>query len=557
MPKQVESRKSKVKSLPLLLFFFLLFFGRGFLAHASDWKVDTWVGTIADDVNLPNVFTRSTFATALEDARDVAVDSNRNVYITERHRIIRVNSLGTLQVVAGTTAAGDSVGIGEETRFQSPRGISFDVAERYLYIADSLNRKIKRLDTFSQTVATFYSFSSFEPYDIALDNEGWVYVVGNSSNMINNGPKVYRISPDGFSLTTYAGSSSYCTDANPVNCNSLANQGPLTAKFISPIRSITINRDNGNLFVADDDYIRLVTSEVVGTLVNDDNSLTQFSEPQGLSTDAEGNVYLADTGNSQLWKISPDGELSEFMGGEGGYVDGALLAARVNQPKGLVVAPSGNLFITDGGNMRVRRVFQENPPTPTFTHTPTSSSSSSDPTDTPTIYSTPNRGIYKAQWISQTTGIGGGNAPIRIHPGKSANIIARFKNRGTSTWFKDTARDDFVAFYVYKDPVYSTPREYNNPLSPNFGRSYFANALWGRSFDGKTEYARAATLDQDALYPGETGTFAFTFTAPPGAPPTIHREDLSLAYGPYWMPNPYNGDPKNVAHVWFPLEIVE
>lgn len=203
------------------------------------------------------------------------------------------------------------------------------------------------------------------------------------------------------------------------------------------------------------------------------------------------------------------------------------------------------------------------PPASHTTATPT-------PTSAPKSTAPAQFGSFEAKWISQTQGTGSGeNAPHLLKPGESVTIEAVFQNTGDTTWYNDTTRDDYIGFYVYKDPLYSTPLSYNDPTNANYGSSYFFSTDWGPSFNQQTSYARAALLQESAVAPGELGHFLFSFHAPTDAvpnanqddPSTLHseyyyREDLTLAYGPNWMTNRTNGDPWKRAHVWFPLRVI-
>ncbi len=198
----------------------------------------------------------------------------------------------------------------------------------------------------------------------------------------------------------------------------------------------------------------------------------------------------------------------------------------------------------------------------------------------PTSIATPTDG-YRAKWVTQTQGSvpvpGQSFSAFQLHAGESAQISAEFLNAGSTTWYADTSRNDFVGFYVYKDPLYSTPLERNNPTNTLFGTSYFANATWGPNFVKTQNFTRAAVVQQASVAPGQTGKFVFTFTAPTSAVPNddfdnpatkqsefYYREDLTLATGPNWMLAncawgkgiDCTGDPLGFSHVWFAIRII-
>jgi len=84
----------------------------------------------------------------------------------------------------------------------------------------------------------------------------------------------------------------------------------------------------------------------------------RFNAPEGVAVDASGNVYVADSGNSTIRKITPAGEVTTLAGvaGQTGSADGTGAAARFNGPKGLAVGPSGNVFVADTANHAIRVV---------------------------------------------------------------------------------------------------------------------------------------------------------------------------------------------------------
>lgn len=84
----------------------------------------------------------------------------------------------------------------------------------------------------------------------------------------------------------------------------------------------------------------------------------RFNEPWGLAADASGNIYVADAGNNTIRKISANGTVSTFAGATGtaGSADGPGTAARFNHPQGLAVDLAGNVYVADTGNHIVRKI---------------------------------------------------------------------------------------------------------------------------------------------------------------------------------------------------------
>ena len=86
--------------------------------------------------------------------------------------------------------------------------------------------------------------------------------------------------------------------------------------------------------------------------------IARFDRPTGLALDAQGALYVADTGNNRIRKILPDGQTATLAGGEIGYADGPALQARFNAPCGVCAAPDGALYVADTGNHCIRKIWK-------------------------------------------------------------------------------------------------------------------------------------------------------------------------------------------------------
>ncbi len=126
----------------------------------------------------------------------------------------------------------------------------------------------------------------------------------------------------------------------------------------------------GNVYVADagNHTIRKITSAgVVSTLAgtagnsgfaDGTGSAAQFSTPTGVAVDANGTVYVADTGNHLIRKITRFGVVSTLAGFplSAGSADGVAAAARFSSPKGVAVDTNGNVYVADTGNHTIRKI---------------------------------------------------------------------------------------------------------------------------------------------------------------------------------------------------------
>jgi sugar lactone lactonase YvrE len=139
------------------------------------------------------------------------------------------------------------------------------------------------------------------------------------------------------------------------------------AAFFDSPQGITVGAD-GNIYVADsfNSAIRKVTTAGDVTTLSGNGEIgyvdgpiatAQFYAPQSLVTDASGNIYVADYGNNNIRKITPAGVVSTFAGsGDAGYTDGTGTKATFNSPRGLAIDGSGNIFVADMGNNLIRKI---------------------------------------------------------------------------------------------------------------------------------------------------------------------------------------------------------
>jgi len=84
-----------------------------------------------------------------------------------------------------------------------------------------------------------------------------------------------------------------------------------------------------------------------------------FHNPTGIGVDSKGNIIVADCYNDMIRKISPDGQVTVLAGHKGGYVDGMGTVAKFNQPDGLAIDENDNVYVCDTGNYRIRKITAE------------------------------------------------------------------------------------------------------------------------------------------------------------------------------------------------------
>jgi serine/threonine-protein kinase len=292
----------------------------------------------------------------------VAVDASGNVYVAdyENHKIRKITSTGVVTTFAGSGANGSVDATGTLASFAYPSAVAVDVSGN-VYVADAGNNKIRKITPagvvttlagsgIADSVNATGTLASFDtPSGIAVDASGNVYV-GDTWN-----DKIRKITPTGV-VTNFAGSGT----AGSVNAT-----GTL-ASFNRP-NSVAID-GSGNVYVADqtNNKIRKITSAgVVTTLagsgtqgsVDATGALASFYSPIGVAVDASGNVYVADTWNNEIRKITSAGVVTTFAGsGTSGSVDATGTLASFASPVGVAVDGSGNVYVADQSNDKIRKI---------------------------------------------------------------------------------------------------------------------------------------------------------------------------------------------------------
>ena len=301
----------------------------------------------------------------------VAVDGAGNAYVSDsgNNTIRKITPDGVVTTIAGNPAQSGSLdGTNNAALFSSPRGVAVDSATNiYVASGDSTIRKLTPIGT-NWVVTTLAgtadqngsvdgtgSAARFHfPYGIAVDNAGNLYAMDRSNDDIR------KISPVGTNwvVTTFAGTSGQAGSADGAGA---------AAQFYQP-HGLAVDSST-NIYVADfgNLAIRKIspagTNWVVTTLAgstgvsgtNDGiGSAALFSQMLDVAVDAAHNVYVADTGNFTIRKITPGGVVTTLAGkaGQQGSLDATGSAARFGDPDGLASDAAGNLYVADGPSIR-------------------------------------------------------------------------------------------------------------------------------------------------------------------------------------------------------------
>ena len=295
---------------------------------------------------------------------DVVVDAAGTFYVANAsdHTIQTITPAGVVSTFAGSPGNfGSADGTGGAARFRVPRGLGIDTAGN-VYVADTVNTLIRKISpagvvstlagsTGGSVDGTGSAARFGQPWDAAVDSAGNVYV-SDSSNVT-----IRKITPAGV-VTTLAGLAGSAGTAD----------GTGSAARFGNVTGIAVDAA-GNVYVCDNaNTIRKITptgdvttfaglANAVGS-ADGAGSAARFQDPQGVAVDAAGNVYVSDTANRTIRKITPAGVVSTLAGlaGASGNVDAAGSAARFGRPRGLTVDPAGNVYVADTDNNSIRKI---------------------------------------------------------------------------------------------------------------------------------------------------------------------------------------------------------
>jgi len=288
----------------------------------------------------------------------VATDTSDNIYATDsgNNTIRKITPAGVVTTLAGTAGmTGSSDGVGAAARFWGPQGVATDSAGN-VYVADLGNLTIRKITpegvvttlagaagVYGSNDGTGAAARFHEPRSVATDNAGNVYVADTGNDTIR------KITPEG-TVTTLAGTTGMQDSIDGMGA---------AARFNFPYGVATDNA--GNVYVADtgNDTIRKITPARVVTTsagmagaagsTDASGAAARFNHPTGAATDSTGNVYVADFGNVTIRKITPEGVVTTLAGTAGmqDSIDGMGAAARFEGPVGVATDGAGNIYVAD------------------------------------------------------------------------------------------------------------------------------------------------------------------------------------------------------------------
>jgi uncharacterized protein (TIGR03437 family) len=312
----------------------------------------------------------------LNGPQGLAIDTEGNLYVADSlNNVVRMVSGGIITTVVGNGTAGYSGdgGLAVNAQLNGPNGMTIDKSDN-LYIADTSNNLVRQVALPSGTIVTFagvlypgysgdlYAATAaqmYGPTDVAVDSSGNVYIADTGNGLIR------QVATTG-DISTYAGSTSGATTGITLGDGGAADMAILNQPVGVAVDSA------GNLYISEfgDARIREVTvtkliiNTIAGTgaygFFGDGSKATSalMAGPRGISLDSSGNIYVADFWNDRVRKIS-SGTMSTIAG-DGVYSSsgdgGPAALAQLNTPRGVAVDPAGNVYVADTLNYRVRQI---------------------------------------------------------------------------------------------------------------------------------------------------------------------------------------------------------
>ena len=272
------------------------------------------------------------------DRTGMTIDTTGNLYIADcgNHIIRKIDTTGFVTTFAGhINGEGYADGPPATAMFNLPTDIDID-KDGNLYVADKWNWFVRKITP----DGTAYSFAAIaDPTGIGVDKKtGNVYVTNAS------GGKVDQITPDG-TITELPVSFNYPSDV-AVDASG--------ALLVVDQGSATIEK----LVLASGAWTKTTIAGIPGTTgyTNGLLGVGTFNNPVGITIDKSGNIYIADYFNNSVRILDSKGNLSTFIGTNGGYSDGDGSTAQFANPSSVVFDKSGNMYVLDRGNGYIRKV---------------------------------------------------------------------------------------------------------------------------------------------------------------------------------------------------------
>ena len=282
----------------------------------------------------------------------IAVDAGGHVFVTVGPYVVRIDTNGQSRTIVSDP---------ENKRFyqlhhirRAPDGGLLTASD----IGDAIWRftvegHLSRFYPGAKQNGSLHVGSGGDPFEV--DAEGNIYAVNSGQFRFT---QIFRMSPHGRISLVAGGDWGHADGAGE------------QAKFADVHGGSLVAGPDGALYLTDDQrYVRKMTREgLVSTLAggamlgfaDGPGQHARFNDPKGLALDGAGHVYVADSANHRIRKITPDGFVSTLAGsGRKGSEDGAAAMATFTEPTGVALGPDGDVYVLEIGMERVRKISKD------------------------------------------------------------------------------------------------------------------------------------------------------------------------------------------------------
>jgi hypothetical protein len=337
------------------------FMAQGAFASVPSYQLSLFAGT--GTVGAPAA--GSATSSDLDYPQELAFDSGGDLYIPDygNNDVEKVTPSGTLSVIAGNGTAGTpTAGIATSSHLDGPTGVAVD-ASGDVYIANDLSCDVAKV-TPSGILSIIAGSGCGTPvagpaassplgqvWGIALDPSGNLYIADSSEHVIE------KVTPSG-TLSIFAGI---------VGAHAAPTPGPATSSHLHEPVGVAAD-PAGNVYVADSDNSdveKITPSGTLSVVAGDGSSgaptagpatSSRLGSPFGIAFDGAGDMYIADYGDSDVDEVTPDGTLS-VIAGNGGFgaptYGGAATNSELDGPQGVASTAAGRVYVADTYNATV------------------------------------------------------------------------------------------------------------------------------------------------------------------------------------------------------------
>jgi len=379
--------------------------------------------------------------------------------------------------------------------FDEPRGVAVD-ASGYIYVADSNNSAVKRMDADGSNIVTLSSEFSY-PCGIAVDGSGNIYVADTYNNAVK------RMNADGSDIVTLGSGFSYPygvavdasgyiyvadTENNAVKRMNADGSDIVTlgSGFSNPV-GIAVDGD-GNIYVTDSGNSAIKRMNADGSNIVTLGS--GFYYPRGVAVDGSGNIYVADNGNNGVERMNADGSNIVTLGSGFSYPCG-------------VAADGGNVYVADSGNNAVKKIqftypvtYDANDGTGTAPTESDKPAGATFPAAAANSFTAPSGKMFK-EWNTASDGSGTGYAP-------GATVTMPAGNLTLYAIWEDIPLTTYTVTYAPNGGTGTAPAESDKPAGATFAAA--ANSFTAPSGKRFKEWNTASDGSGIAYAPGATVT---------------------------------------------------